>query len=84
MDSDKATTVSGAVTSVSGVTAALISILPQIDPQLLGLIPPPYNMYVMLGLIAVMGISHIVQAVMTNKKVVNVTSDSQQSFPPKS
>ena len=81
MDSDKATTVTGAITAVSGVTAALAAIVPQIDPNILALIPPPYNMYVMIGLVVVMGISHFAQSVMTNKKVVTVKSDSQQSTP---
>ena len=83
MDSDKVTTITGAVTAAATGGAALTMVLPQIDPALLALIPPPYNLYVMLGLIGVGALSHIIQTYMTNKRVITATSDMKESTPGK-
>ena len=89
MNADKLTTVAGTVTVGSMGIAGGMFALPQvgpdmgIDPALLALIPPPYNMYAALAFLAIGFISHIVQSVMTNKPVVQVSSDSQMSTPGK-
>lgn len=73
MDSDKVTTVGGVVTTVSG----LGGLAGMIDPQLLAVLPPPYNMYAILGMFLIAGLSHLITTYMTNKRQVTSTSDSK-------
>lgn len=82
MNPDSITTTTGATTAIAGAGAGALLTAQQIDPAALAaLLPPPYNLYVMLGLIGIGAISHLVQTYYTNKHQVTVSTDMQQTTP---